>query len=62
MTEEQPWKASDLGNPVYATLLAVFFQYGVMLHDLEAEKLMAGEKSLAAQKPELTEKLEEALA
>jgi fatty acid desaturase len=46
MTEEQEWKKSDLGNPVYAALLAIFFQYGVMLHDLEAEKLMSGEKSI----------------
>ncbi len=45
MTEEQPWKASDLGNPVYATLLATFFQYGVAMHDLELEKLLTGEKT-----------------
>ena len=45
MTEEQRWKASDLGNPLYAALLATFFQYGVMLHDLEAERLLAGKKS-----------------
>ena len=30
-----------------AALLAVFFQYGVMLHDLEVEKLVSGEKSIA---------------
>ncbi|CAN5907116.1 acyl-CoA desaturase [soil metagenome] len=47
VTEDQPWKPADLGNPVYATLLAVFFQYGVMLHELEADRLMAGEKSWA---------------
>jgi fatty acid desaturase len=45
MTEEQPWKASDLGNPVYAALLAAFFQYGVAMHDLELEKLLTGEKT-----------------
>jgi NADPH-dependent stearoyl-CoA 9-desaturase len=44
MTEDQTWKPTDLGNPVYATLLAVFFQYGVMLHELEAERLIAGKK------------------
>ena len=43
MTEEQAWKKSDLGNPIYATLLATFFQYGVMMHDLEIEKVQSGE-------------------
>ncbi|CAN5702847.1 acyl-CoA desaturase [soil metagenome] len=45
MTEEQKWKASDLGNPVYALLLATFFQYGVMAHDLELDRVMAGKKA-----------------
>ncbi|MCU1499950.1 MAG: fatty acid desaturase [Acidimicrobiales bacterium] len=44
MTEEQRWKASDLGNPLYALLLATFFQYGVMAHDLEIDQVMAGRK------------------
>jgi NADPH-dependent stearoyl-CoA 9-desaturase len=47
MSEEQPWNLYYLGNPVYATLLAVFFQYGVALHDLESERLVTGETSLA---------------
>ena len=42
MDENQPWKPSDLGNPIYATLLATFFQYGVMLHDLEVDNLLSG--------------------
>src|SRR5580692_3243311 len=37
MDESQKWNPYYLGNPVYAFLLMVFFQYGVMLHDLEAE-------------------------
>ena len=41
MDESQKWNASYLGNPVYAFLLMVFFQYGVMAHDLEAENLIA---------------------
>jgi fatty acid desaturase len=45
MTEEQPWKPSDLGNPVYALLLATFFQYGVMAHDLEVDRVMSGERA-----------------
>jgi fatty acid desaturase len=40
--EEKPWTPKDLGNPVYALLLATFFQYGVMLHDLEVENLAKG--------------------
>jgi len=40
--EGKPWKPKDLGNPIYALLLASFFQYGVMLHDLEVENLAKG--------------------
>ncbi len=42
MSDEQRWHPYYLGNPIYATLLAVFFQYGVALHDLEAEQITAG--------------------
>ena len=38
----KPWQPKDLGNPVYALLLATFFQYGVMLHDLEVERIAKG--------------------
>ena len=47
MSEDQPWRPYYLGNPVYATLLRCFFQYGVALHDLEVERIVAGETSLA---------------
>jgi fatty acid desaturase len=47
MSEDQRWNPYYLGNPVYAALLATFFQYGVALHDLEAERLVTGETSLA---------------
>jgi fatty acid desaturase len=43
MTDAQKWKPKDLGNPVYAFLLAVFFQWGVALHDLEVDRLRTGE-------------------
>jgi len=46
MSEDQPWHPYYLGNPIWATLLAVFFQYGVALHDLEAERLVSGETTL----------------
>ncbi|HEX8977113.1 MAG TPA: acyl-CoA desaturase [Solirubrobacteraceae bacterium] len=43
MSEDQPWRPRDLGNPVYAALLAAFFQWGVAVHDLEVERIEAGE-------------------
>jgi fatty acid desaturase len=50
MSEDQPWRPYYLGNPVYATLLASFFQYGVALHDMETERILAGETTLAEKK------------
>jgi linoleoyl-CoA desaturase len=43
MSEDQPWRKRDLGNPVYATLLMLLFQWGVAVHDLEVERIEAGE-------------------
>ena len=43
MSEQEPWRPYYLGNPVWAALLASFFQYGVALHDLETERIAAGE-------------------
>jgi linoleoyl-CoA desaturase len=47
MSEEQPWHPYYLGNPVYAAVLAAFFQYGVALHDIEIERIGSGEVSLS---------------
>jgi len=47
MSEDQPWKPYFLGNPVYAFLLMVLFQYGVALHELETERIRSGEIRLA---------------
>jgi fatty acid desaturase len=47
MSEDQPWHPYYLGNPLYAALLAIFFQYGVALHDLELERVTAGKASLS---------------
>jgi fatty acid desaturase len=47
MSEEEKWHPYYLGNPVYAALLAIFFQYGVALHDLETERIASGETPLA---------------
>jgi fatty acid desaturase len=46
MSEDQPWRPRDLGNPVAATLLALLFQWGVALHDVEIERIEAGEIEL----------------
>ncbi len=45
MSEDQRWHPYYLGNPVYAVLLALLFQWGVALHDLEVERLNSGEAS-----------------
>jgi fatty acid desaturase len=47
MDESQKWNPYYLGNPVYAFLLMVFFQYGVALHDLEAENLVTGKRKMS---------------
>ncbi len=47
MDEDQQWRPYYLGNPVYATLLMLFFEWGVMMHDLEFERIVAGERTWA---------------
>jgi fatty acid desaturase len=51
MSEDQPWRPYYLGNPLYAFLLATFFQYGVALHDMETERIAAGETTLKEKAP-----------
>ena len=50
MDEAQKWNPYYLGNPVWAFLLMVLFQYGVALHDLETERILSGEKKPAENK------------
>ncbi|NGN92117.1 acyl-CoA desaturase [Nocardioides sp. KC13] len=47
MDEDQKWHPYYLGNPLYAFLLMVFFEWGVALHDLEVENLVAGKRKLS---------------
>jgi NADPH-dependent stearoyl-CoA 9-desaturase len=47
MSEDQEWRPRDLGNPIYATLLAILFEWGVAVHDLEVERIEAGEITLS---------------
>jgi NADPH-dependent stearoyl-CoA 9-desaturase len=57
MSEQQPWNLYYLGNPLYAALLAIFFQYGVALHDLEVDRIVTGEVTLG-EKRELAREVE----
>jgi fatty acid desaturase len=43
MSGDQPWRRRDLGNPLYALMLALLFQWGVAAHDLEVDRIEAGE-------------------
>jgi linoleoyl-CoA desaturase len=47
MTEDEPWKPTDVANPIKATALMLLFQYGVALHDVETERIVAGEIALS---------------
>jgi NADPH-dependent stearoyl-CoA 9-desaturase len=58
MSERQPWNLYYLGNPLYAALLAIFFQYGVALHDLEIDRIVTGEVTLE-EKRELAREVEQ---
>ncbi|MEV5650568.1 acyl-CoA desaturase [Nocardia sp. NPDC052254] len=42
--EGQEWNPYYLGNPVYALALMLLFEWGVMLHDLEADNIVKGER------------------
>ncbi|MGB1220889.1 MAG: fatty acid desaturase family protein [Alcanivoracaceae bacterium] len=55
MSEKQEWEPYYLGQPIYNFLLATFFEWGVALHDLEAEKIRHGEKSYKDAVPFLKE-------
>jgi fatty acid desaturase len=43
MSSEQSWNPYYLGNPAYAALLGLFFEWAVVLHDLELERLLGDE-------------------
>ena len=50
MDEDQKWNPYYLGNPLYAFLLMVFFEWGVALHDLEVENIVAGRRKIEENK------------
>ena len=45
MDPNQKWHPYYLGNPVYAAALMLLFEWGVMMHDAEAENIVAGTRS-----------------
>ncbi|MFD4183088.1 fatty acid desaturase family protein [Rhodococcus sp. NPDC058514] len=51
MDEAQKWNPYYLGNPAYAFALMVFFEWGVMLHDLETENIVKGTRKWHDVKP-----------
>ena len=50
MDEDQQWHPYYLGNPLYAFLLMMFFEWGVALHDLEVENIVNGKRTWAENK------------
>jgi linoleoyl-CoA desaturase len=53
MAREQKWHPANLGQPVYNTLLAMLFQWGVALHDLDIEAIRKGRKDPKEMKRQL---------
>jgi linoleoyl-CoA desaturase len=47
ISPDQPWNPIYLGNPLFATILALGFDHGVMLHDVEVERVLSGKRSPA---------------
>jgi fatty acid desaturase len=50
MADDQPWHPYYLGNPLYAFLLMIFFEWGVAMHDLEVENIVKGTRKLEENK------------
>jgi NADPH-dependent stearoyl-CoA 9-desaturase len=45
VAEEQPWHPKHLAQPLYALGLMFVFEWGIALHNLEFERVLAGEKA-----------------
>jgi fatty acid desaturase len=46
MADEQPWHPAYLGQPLYAFLQMLTFEWAVAVHDLELDSVLAGDKTL----------------
>ena len=53
LSEHEEWRPGHLIQPLYALMLAVFFQYGVALHDLELDRVARGDRPLSELKDKL---------
>jgi linoleoyl-CoA desaturase len=53
VTRDQKWHPANLGQPVYNALLALLFEWGVALHDLDIEAIRKREKDPAEMKRQL---------
>ncbi|MBC7631391.1 fatty acid desaturase [Aeromicrobium sp.] len=53
MSRDQKWHPANLGQPVYNALLALFFEWGVALHDLDIEAIRKGKKDPKVLKKQL---------
>ncbi len=53
MAREQKWNAFNLGQPLYNAGLALLFQWGVALHDLDIEAIRKGKKDPKLMKKQL---------
>jgi fatty acid desaturase len=51
MDEDQKWHPYYLGNPLYAFLLMIFFEWGVAMHDLEVENIVKGTRKIEENAP-----------
>jgi linoleoyl-CoA desaturase len=47
VTDKQPWKPVYLAQPLYNALLALLFQWGVAMHDIDLGALRRGDLALA---------------
>ena len=53
VTADQKWRPAHLGNPVWNALLALLFEWGVGLHDLDIEEIRRGKKDKKLLKEQL---------
>jgi fatty acid desaturase len=53
VTSDQKWHPVNLGQPIYNALLALFFEWGVALHDLDIEAIRTRKKDPKEMKRQL---------
>lgn len=57
MADEQPWKPKHLFQPARALIMALIFEWGVAMHDLEMDRLRTGEISWQSVRPRFLQSL-----